>query len=99
MRKYVSIIAVAFVLMIGLLLNVHANHHGGAMYVSKLSEMDTNKDNTVTLDEYIAHHEAQLRWSFKAIDTDNDGRISESEWNEFLKMHGFDHGYKMNQEG
>ena len=99
MKRYVYIGAVSFVLLVGLLLNVHAKHQGGSMYGSKLSQMDTNKDNAVSFEEYSAFHEAQLRWSFKAVDTDNDGLISQGEWNEFLKMHGFDYSHKNNQKG
>ena len=99
MRKYMSITVVALIIIVGLILNVHASHHAGAMFSPKLSDMDTNNDNSIAFDEYSAFHEAQLRWSFKAIDTDNDGLISESEWNEFLKMHGFVSGHKMNKEG
>ena len=53
-----------------------------------ISDMDTNNDGVVSFNEYSDFHSEQLRWSFNALDADNDGSISASEWDIFLKMHG-----------
>lgn len=89
----------AFALLIGAATTVKAGHHGYSMFSADLNDMDSNKDAIVSYEEYSEYHSEQLRWSFNALDTDNDGSISEDEWNTFLKMHGVDKSYDHNQEG
>jgi hypothetical protein len=86
-------------LFIGAVQSVHAGHHGCSMFSANLSDMDINNDGTVSFEEYTAFHSEQLRWSFNALDTDNDDSISASEWDAFLRMHGIGKGYEPNQQG
>ena len=86
-------------LLIGAASTVNAGHHGCSMFSVDVSDMDANNDGMVSYDEYSAYHTERLRWSFNALDTDNDGSISKSEWDIFLKMHGVDKAYDQNNQG
>ena len=83
----------ALALLLGSVLSVNAGHHGHKMFSANITDMDNNGDGVVSFEEYSAFHSEQLRWSFNALDTDNDGSISESEWEQFLKMHGVGNRY------
>ncbi len=89
----------AIALFIGAVANVNAGYHGHPMFNADLSDMDTNSDGMVSLEEYSTFHSEQLRWSFNALDTDNDGAISASEWDTFLKMHGVGKFYDQHPQG
>ena len=97
MKRYIIIpglaIFSALALLLGSVLTAHAGHHGCAMFSANVSDMDSNGDGVVSFEEYAGFHDEQLRWGFNALDTDKDGSISESEWNQFLKMHGIGKGY------
>ena len=92
-------IFLALALFLGAVINAHAGHHGYMMFNYDISDMDTNNDGVVSFDEYSALHSEKLRWGFKALDSYNDGSISASEWETFLKVHGVVKGYKKNQQG
>ncbi|MBW2432690.1 MAG: EF-hand domain-containing protein [Deltaproteobacteria bacterium] len=89
----------AIALLIGAALTANAGHHGHSMFGANLSEMDGNNDGMVSYEEYSAYHSERLRWSFNALDTDNDGSLSESEWETFLKMHGVGKDADSSQQG
>ena len=93
-----SVIFLAFALFLGAVINAHAGHHGYMMFRSDISDMDTNNNGMVSFEEYSALHFEKLRWGFNALDTDNDGSISASEWETFLKVHGVVKGYNKNQQ-
>jgi hypothetical protein len=86
-------------LLIGAASIVNASHHGYSMFSVGMRDMDSNNDGMVSYDEYSAYHSERLRWSFNALDTDNNGSISKSEWDTFLKMHGVGKVYDHNKEG
>jgi hypothetical protein len=69
------------------------------MFGATINEMDANADGKISFDEYSAFHSEKLRWSFNAIDTDNDNAINSEEWEIFLKMHGVGKGYGHGQQG
>lgn len=99
MRKLLFTSATIFTVLFGILFIAQAGHQGYSMFSTDISDMDKNNDGMVTFEEYSAHHSEQLRWSFNALDTDNNGSINESEWEQFLKMHGVGEGYDHNQQG
>jgi hypothetical protein len=86
-------------LLIGAASTVNASHHGCSMFNVDVSDMDINNDEMVSYDEYSAYHSERLRWSFNALDTDNNGSISKGEWDTFLKMHGVGKAYDHNKQG
>lgn len=66
------------------------NYHGHGMKMSEMSEIDNNNDGEITFDEFSAPTMEKLEGSFKMLDANNDDVISEEEWNEFLRVHGFE---------
>ena len=89
----------AVALLIGALATAQAGHHYHSMFSAGISDMDQNKNGAVSFDEYSDYHAERLRWSFDALDTDNDEAISEQEWKTFLKMHGGKMEYNHPQQG
>ena len=85
-----------FLLIVGLVSGSIAGHyhHGYNMGMSDMSEIDSNQDGTVTFDEFAAPHTEKIKSAFRMLDTNNDEVISEAEWDEFLKVHGYDKGSK-----
>jgi len=65
------------------------NYHGYGMQMSEMSEIDSNDDGTITFDEFSAPTVDRLKSGFDMLDTDNDGKIDQKEWDEYLKVHGF----------
>ena len=55
-----------------------------------MSEIDLNDDNKITFDEFSAPTLENLKSGFKMLDTNNDEMISKEEWEEFLKVHGYE---------
>ena len=91
-------IFLAIALLIGAAATVNAGHHG-SMFGAELSDMDSNNDGMISFKEYSAYHSEKLRWRFNALDTNDNGSISESEWDTFLKMHGMGKSYDHHQQG
>jgi Ca2+-binding EF-hand superfamily protein len=60
------------------------------MKMSEMSEIDSNNDGEITFDEFSAPTTEKLKGSFKMLDTNNDDVISQEEWDEFLRVHGFE---------
>ena len=78
----------ALAILFGAVVTSNAGHHNRSMIGVNIDEMDQNGDGNVSFEEFSAFHDEQLRWSFNALDSDNNALISEEEWNTFLKMHG-----------
>lgn len=89
----------ALALFVGAVVSTNAGHHGYFMFGATINEMDANDDGKISFDEYSAFHSEKLRWSFDAIDIDNDNAISSEEWETLLKMHGAGKGYGHDQQG
>jgi len=64
------------------------HHKEGLMRSWDMRVVDTNQDNQLTFEEYSAEQIEHLRTGFDMIDTDQNGVISEDEWNALLKVHG-----------
>ena len=77
---------------LGAVINAHAGRRACMMFSADISDMDTNIDGVFSFEEYSALHSKKLRWGFNALDTDNDGSISASEWETLLKAHGVEKG-------
>ena len=72
---------------------VYAGHHyhgsKDCMDMSwNMSDRDADSDGTLSFEEFSASQMEMLRAGFDMIDADKDGKISEDEWNTFLKVHG-----------
>lgn len=69
------------------------NYHGCTeMHMSNLSEMDTDSDGFISLDEFSERPMQKYRGWFKALDTNDDGSLSQEEWEAFRREHGHGHG-------
>ena len=66
------------------------DYHGHNMGMGDMSKMDGNDGSRITFEEFSASHLDRLRSAFNMLDTDNDGFISEEEYNEFLKVNGYE---------
>jgi len=58
-------------------------------YSGHFDDMDTNKDEFVTWDEFKAHFSFATPEVFKEADGDKDGKIDHDEWHEFKEKHGY----------
>lgn len=68
------------------------SYHGYAMQMSEMSAIDGDDNGVITFDEFSAPTVERLKSGFDMLDTDNDGKINKEEWDEYLKVHGFDVG-------
>ncbi len=66
------------------------NYHGYGMKISEMSEIDRNNDGEITFDEFSAPTTEKLKSGFEMLDTNSDEVISKEEWDEFLRVHGFE---------
>ena len=65
-------------------------HHGCGYGMTSwnMGDIDGDNDGAVTFEEFGRTQTDKLRSAFDAIDTNQDGEIDESEWNELKRMHG-----------
>ena len=65
------------------------NYHGcGGM--RDMTDMDSNEDGEITLEEFSARQMKMQKNAFEMLDTNSDGVIDSTEWDNFLEMHGYD---------
>ena len=79
--------------LVGLIVNgaiAGHNYHGYGMKMTEMSEIDSNEDGVVTFEEFSAPTVDKLKSGFRMLDTNGDKMISGEEWDEFLKIHGFE---------
>ena len=90
MYKFLSTPLFAAMLIAGLASGSMAgyNYHGSSMQMSEMSAIDSNNDGMITFDEFSAPTVDRLKSGFDMLDTDNNGKIDQKEWNEYLKVHG-----------
>ena len=62
-----------------------------AAKVDKFTQMDTNKDNKVTYEEFKAFYPNMREEAFAVIDKNNDKVIDRAEWDEFVSNHSSGH--------
>ena len=95
MKKLATIATLSIFFFASLISGSMAGHyHHGCDYMTDMTEMDSNQDGQITFDEFSAPHMDKYRSAFKMLDTNNDEVISKEEWDEFLKVHGYDDGLK-----
>ena len=66
----------------------HYDDHGWMMSTWAMTEMDSNQDKMLSLEEYSDSYQKSLSESFNMIDTNQDGMIDEGEWTKILEVHG-----------
>ena len=62
-----------------------------AAKVDKFTQMDTNKDNKVTYEEFKAFYPNMREEAFAVIDKNGDKAIDRAEWDEFVSNHSSGH--------
>ncbi len=68
------------------------SYHGYGMQMTEMSAIDSNEDDMITFEEFSAPTIERLKSGFGMLDSDNDGKINKEEWDEYLRVHGFDVG-------
>jgi Ca2+-binding EF-hand superfamily protein len=53
-----------------------------------MTEMDSDRDNMLSFEEYSDSYQESLNKSFNMIDTNQDGIVDKSEWDAILNIHG-----------
>jgi Ca2+-binding EF-hand superfamily protein len=94
MTKLLIPIFAAAMLVVGIVSGSIAGHgyHGYSMKMSEMSEIDNNNDGEISFEEFSAPTTEKLKSGFMMLDSNNDEAISKDEWDEFLKVHGFNQG-------
>ena len=54
------------------------------MQMSEMSAIDSDVNGTITFDEFSAPTVDRLKSGFDMLDTDNNGKIDQKEWDEYL---------------
>ena len=92
MKNRLIIAFAALMLTAGLVSGTMAgySYHGHGMGMGDMSKLDSDDDSKITFEEFSASQLDRLRSAFNMLDTDNDGFISKDEYNEFLKVHGYE---------
>jgi hypothetical protein len=97
MIKKILITAASLLMVLGVagILSAGHHYHGcSGMMNGDLLTMDKDNDGFVDMDEFTDPHMVKYgRW-FKMLDTDEDGFLSQEEWDEFRRNHGFEESSK-----
>ena len=93
MGKYVVVSGLSLFFIagiVGISLAGYGYHgkHGYGSGMQDMSSLDTDSDSQISFEEFSAPQLDRLKSAFKMLDTDKDGFISRSEYNEYLKVHG-----------
>lgn len=54
---------------------------------ASFQKMDTNKDGSVSKEEFMKAHPGMTDGAFNALDTDKSGGIDKDEWTKFMHSH------------
>lgn len=92
MKSVIKILTLVFILGLGMVSGSMAggNYHGHGMGMSEMSDMDSNDDGAISFEEFKAPTVERLRSGFDMLDTDNDGEIDQTEWDNYLRIHGYE---------
>ena len=95
MRKIMNITSISllfFVGTVGISLAGYGYHenYGYVSMMHGMSSLDGNNDSQITFEEFSAPQMDRLKSAFNMLDSDKDGVISKTEYDEFLKVHGVD---------
>ena len=66
------------------------NYHGHGMGMREMSDMGSNDDGAISFEEFKAPTVERLKGGFDMLDTDNDGEIDQKEWDNYLRIHGYE---------
>ena len=91
MKKLIIIFSASLILVAGSISTSIAGHHyHGCGGMRDMTEMDSNDDGEITLEEFSARQMEKQKNAFDMLDMDNNGVIDSTEWDKFLEMHGYD---------
>ena len=91
MKKLIIIFSASLILVAGSISTSIAGHHyHGCGGMRDMTEMDSNDDGEITLEEFSARQMEMQKNAFDMLDMDNNGVIDSTEWDKFLEMHGYD---------
>lgn len=89
LNAYLTIfIAITLSLPVVSLAGHHYSGQNCTMSGWEMTDLDADQDGEISFEEYADPHMEKLRTGFDMIDSDKDGFISESEWDELLNAHG-----------
>lgn len=91
MKKLLIISIASLMLVAGSISGSIAGHHyHGCGGMLGMTDMDSNEDGEITLEEFSARQMKMQKSAFEMLDTNNDDVIDGTEWDKFLEMHGYD---------
>ena len=91
MKKLLIISIASLMLVAGSFSGSIAGHHyQGCGGMRDMTDMDSNEDGEITLEEFSARQMKMQKSAFEMLDTNNDDVIDSTEWDNFLEMHGYD---------
>ena len=91
MKKRLIIFLASLMLVAGSIsASIASHHYHGCGGMRDMTEMDSNEDGEITLEEFSARQMEMQKNAFEMLDTNNDGVIDSTEWDNFLEMHGYD---------
>ena len=91
MKKLIIMSIASLMLVAGSISGSIAGHHyHGCGGMRDMTDMDSNEDGEITLEEFSARQMKMQKNAFEMLDTNTDGVIDSTEWEKFLEMHGYD---------
>jgi len=67
------------------------NKGGGMALKQHLSDLDTDRDDSLSFKEFKSAFPTMGQKAFDFLDSDKDGMLNHDEWHEFKKAHGMKH--------
>jgi hypothetical protein len=83
-------ITILFSGLTGVSMAGHHYHGCGGMKISNMTEMDSDNDGFISLEEFTQPFMGKYERWFEAIDTNDDDSLSQDEWDAFRRAHGYD---------